>query len=70
MLSACWDESWKDASALSAVWRQFGLGRGRGEAAAFVAGNRKRFVSQTQGSCFTLSYYNVLIKYLQQFAKL
>ena len=25
MLSACWDESWKDASALSAVWRQFGL---------------------------------------------
>ena len=51
---------------LEAVWP----GQGSGRAAAFVAGNRKRFISQTQGSCFTLSYYNVLIKYLQQFAKL
>ena len=59
----------------SAVWKQFGQGRlgtGRArEAAAFVAGNRKRFISQTpEFLLLSVILYNVLIKYLQQFAKL
>ena len=34
--------------------RQFGLGQGSGEAAAFVAGNGKRFISQTQNAaCYS-----------------